>query len=372
MNAEQKRELLSRLIQETIAIMVKLATYNVDQATREQAVEETNWMNRYGRVIAMIKKIDADIINLQEMRFLDECISVPMFLAQVCNEMDYECIVQYRNGSKKAFGQAICYRRSKFLRTKTYELWLNSRGGIHSGPTDAGGQKESLLFGCRLHFLNADGTVNYRQPPLEVFNAHFPMGEAEKTACAREIAAYFSRQQCEHDHDGLSGRIVMTGDFNFFQDRDGEMQRSIITDAGFADSAKGARTANGFEPLGTFVGYGHDAFRAALPYLVRPINGSSLDDPIDNQLDPEKFLPSRLDHIFVNQHFAVNPLDQTTNVYNPRIYPNTMLDKEPAELTSRQTPSDHLPLSVILRCQEDPRWHEDILRAMAEASSGSA
>lgn len=62
----------------------------------------------------------------------------------------------------------------------------------------------------------------------------------------------------------------------------------------------------------TFVGFEHDEFKADLTNMV-----------------------GRLDHIFGSSHILGT---------NPTLYTKTMLNVEPQELTTRDYPSDHLPL----------------------------
>lgn len=111
-----------------------------------------------------------------------------------------------------------------------------------------------------------------------------------------------------------SADFLVTGDFNFFPQLGGPKQRAILTSAGCQDLGKGARTLGGKEIEGTFVGYEHDEFKADL-----------------------KNINSRLDHIFSSGGFSGS---------SPTLYTRTMLEHEPEELTTRDYPSDHLPLVI--------------------------
>ena len=98
-------------------------------------------------------------------------------------------------------------------------------------------------------------------------------------------------------------------------DKDSEKQRQILTST-FKDLGKGAKTLGGKSVEGKFIGYEHDTFKADLNNMK-----------------------SRLDHVLCSKNVVG---------INPTLYTKTMLDQEPVELTTRDYPSDHLPIVIDL------------------------
>ena len=151
-----------------------------------------------------------------------------------------------------------------------------------------------------------EGKIVANLPPFWVFNVHFGLEEDLKTKSCHKLL--------EIVKDATKGQeFIICGDFNFFPDRDGNKQRAILT-AELKDLGRGAKTLSGKECEGTFVGYEHDEFKADLKNMI-----------------------SRLDHIFASTKVTG---------HSPVLYTKTMLDVEPVELTTRDTPSDHLPLFI--------------------------
>ena len=281
---------------------LKLLQYNVDQAVREEAFEKTKWVNRSCRVKALIKEVDADIVCLQEFRLLPGVDEMPeQFLAS----FRYRFVIDYRNASPMAFGQAILYDPKKFYALKTVKKWLSATPDVISDICGHGSIVSGVQF-CRVH----DGKVISDAAPFWVFNTHFGLQEELKTQSCHVILKIVEElvpeDQC----------ALICGDFNFFPDRDGNKQREILT-AKWTDFGN-AVTLSGKPLEGTFVGYEHDEFKADLNNMV-----------------------SRLDHVFGCGHIGTFTLAK-----NPVLYTKTMLEVEPEELTTRDYPSDHLPLVV--------------------------
>ena len=284
----------------------RLLQYNVDQAMREEQFEDTKWNNRYTRVTSLINDVDADIVCLQEMRKLPGTISVNQFLSSL---FKYQYEIGYRNPSLLAFGQAILYKPEKFYPLQTVKRWLSDTPETVS-DTWAINPAGSTGFGYLVlgtQFLSVkEGKVVTNAEPFWVFNVHLGMEEDVKTKSCHKLLEIVTKL--------TSGqKFVICGDFNFFPDRDGNKQRAILTEK-LQDLGKGAKTLGGRPVEGTFVGYEHDQFKADLNNMV-----------------------SRLDHIFGLEGVVGK---------DPTLYTKTMLPEEPEELTTRQYPSDHLPLRL--------------------------
>jgi endonuclease/exonuclease/phosphatase family metal-dependent hydrolase len=318
----------------------KVLQYNVDQAVREEEFEATKWNNRYPRVKQLIDAVDADIVCLQEMRWLGDAnhlargpcrdplqlpntLSVNRFLASFDQ---YHSKVEYRNGSPLAFGQAILYKPQKLFPLKVVTRWLSDTPEVPSDtwPIKPNGSPGFGYLVLGVQFLPVKeevSVVNGRTAtcvkfianatPFWVFNTHFGMEEDIKDKSCVALLKIVK---------GLVGtdEFLVCGDFNFFSDRDGEKQRAVLTQE-WNDLGKGARTLGGKEVSGTFIGYDHDQFKADL-----------------------KTCGSRLDHVFSSR--GLTAVEKV-------LYTRTMLEEEPEELTTRLYPSDHLPLVVrVQKC----------------------
>ncbi len=293
----------------------KLMTYNVDQAVREEKFEHTKWATRMPRVKALIQEVNADIVCIQELRQLPGCPAPEQFLTDVCGTR-YRYVVEYRNPSPLAFGQAILYRADAFYPIRTRKFWLSDTPGVLS-DTWAAKPGGTTGFGYICMGVEFQSVVNERvarqRPPFWVWNTHFGLEEELKTMSSRCVV-----EQLNGDTD-----MLVCGDFNFFPDKDATKQRAIFTNAGYADYGRGARTLiAGREVEGTFVGYEHDEFKSDLANMQ-----------------------SRLDHVW-----AYSAAQRFSRIGTPVLYAKTMRPEgEPAELTTRDYPSDHLPLVVDIQ-----------------------
>jgi endonuclease/exonuclease/phosphatase family metal-dependent hydrolase len=275
---------------------------------REEQFENTKWMNRKDRVKALIEHINADIVCLQEMRQLPDAITVNSWLGSLSK---YRYQIAYRNASMLAFGQATLYDPKKFFLSKVEFKWLSDTPDVVSdtwalekGGTTGFGY---VVLCTQFRLVSDDGKILSDVEPFWVFNIHFGLEEELKTKSAHKLVALvYSVSEGQ--------QFIISGDFNFFPDKDGAKQRAILAKH-FVDCGNSAKTSrNGKQVEGTFIGYEHDQFKADLSNMV-----------------------SRLDHVWCSK---------LINVSNPILHTETMLPDEPEELTTRETPSDHLPLSV--------------------------
>lgn len=283
---------------------IKILQYNVDMAMREEQHTETKWESRKKRVEALINDVGADIVCLQEMRSLPNTEPVINFLTRLDK---YRFELAYRNPSELSFGQAILYDPKKFYPIQTVKKWLSSTPDFLSDDftTKASGTTGfgSIVFGVQfIHVFNGKAVRGVE--PFWVFNTHFVLEENAKTESCKTLLTVIPNIVNKQE-------FILTGDFNFFPDLDGDSQRTLLTNH-WQDLGSGAVTLSGRKVEGTFVGYDHDAFKADLNNMV-----------------------SRLDHIFTSERVRG---EQTI------LYTKTMLDNEPTELTTRDYPSDHLPL----------------------------
>ncbi len=295
------------------SVSFKFLTYNVDQARREEKVEETKWSNRKDRIVALVKHTGADIVCLQELRQLEGYEGTQQFLASSFPYPQYEFWSDRRNASPIAFGQAIIWDPQRFYPLKYEKRWLSDTPEEMSDTwtKDAWETKDLgfTVIGVKLCCVSIEGKRITNQPSFWVFNTHFPVEEDFKTKACKAITEIVS---------GIAKAdpFILAGDFNLFPDRNADVQRFILTNR-LKDLGRGAHSSQKKRKLeGTFVGYAHDNFKADLGNMI-----------------------SRLDHVFGST--TVASLD-------PTLYTETMLPEEPEELTTRNTPSDHLALGVTI------------------------
>jgi len=300
------------------ATELRFATYNVDQAMREEAHDYSKWNVREDRVRALIRKIDAHIITLQEMRSLpDATHTVNQFLGTFTQ---YRYAIAYRNASSLSFGQATLYDPKHYYMLRTETRWLSDDPTVLSDTfsTTAHGSTGFGTIVLATQFVAVrNGCVVRGAAPFWVFNVHFALAEDVKTKSCGALLRIV--EELAGSGDGAQ-HVIIAGDFNFFPDRDGSHQRAILTEV-LHDAAKGALTSQQQRAIeGTFVGYEHDAFHGPIPSPT-----------------------SRLDHVFISR-------TGITVQGSATLHTETMLESgEPDELTERNSlPSDHLPISMHL------------------------
>ena len=125
-----------------------------------------------------------------------------------------------------------------------------------------------------------------------------------------------------------NGSYVVLGDCNTFPDRDGFKQRAILSDK-MSNITDDLQTESGIKVAGTFVGTDLDDHKTEFPLA-------------ENM--------SQLDYIYISKN---NPHIQRVDD-QATVVTRTMLETEPEELTSRQLPSDHLPVIARIRVGVNP------------------
>lgn len=301
---------------------LKIMSYNIDKSHREEQHENTKWINRMSFVRKMINKVGADIVCLQELR---EVANTPTDQQFLSGFEQYRFILQYRNPSfispnaplETSFAQAILYDFKKMFPLQSFQKWLSDTPDMVSDSWSANPSKaRGATVLCVQFQLTDQGRIVKNRSPFWVFNVHFELSEPEKTKSCYKLLEIIKEVAKDQPY-------IVCGDFNFFptnfiKTAQGEQQRKILTDQ-MQDLGKGAVTSQKGKKLeGTFVGYEHDQFKAELNEVI-----------------------TRTDHIFASN--GVEP------VGNAILHTETMRDKEPEELTTRNLPSDHLPLSVDIK-----------------------
>jgi endonuclease/exonuclease/phosphatase family metal-dependent hydrolase len=291
-------------------LKLKFCSFNVNRTFELEKTDDLCWNKREDKVVQILKKINPDIMCLQELRVLDGCKTNAEFLALF---KEYEFFRAGRNASKLAFQQATGWNSNKLFASENVVRWLVKESQGNGMPNDVNpkGWGSIALF-TRLNY-HIDGKICKNMDPFWVVNVHFPLGEEDKTLC------------CEHLCDIIvdvcgDEEYIVAGDFNTFYDKDGKNQVEFLLKSlpYLRDATEYMTTSQyGSKIFGTFIGTSKDKFNQTPPNL------------------------SHLDHIFLSfeRPFALSA--------NSIVHTETMNDPEPPELSERDMlPSDHLPVSI--------------------------
>ena len=295
-----------RFVEKDFKPVIKFCTYNIDQAVREEQYENTKWNVREPKILELIKEMNADIYCLQELRCLKGCPTPEEFLIKI---KGYKFVVGFRNPSGLAFGNAIVYNPKKLYLSKYEIKWLSDTPDEPSDNWSKDGRGAIVL--CAQFYVVKDEKVVENIEPFWVFNTHFLLEEDIKTKSSIVLTKIISMYK---------GKFILSGDFNFFWDKEGDKQRNILAD--FIDVGKNAKTLKGSTNNSTFIGYEQDEFKSSLTEMK-----------------------SRLDHIFTSKDMVTeNPI-----IYTRSLYYKDMKEDIENELTHRNYPSDHLPIVTDIK-----------------------
>jgi endonuclease/exonuclease/phosphatase family metal-dependent hydrolase len=251
------------------------ATWNIAHAKADEAFEQTRFDVRWPLILTHISDCDADILCLQELRNLEtSAVSVADILHSVA-QLGYDYKHAYYGPDSTAFALVIFFKRDKF-----FPVGLELHTLPLADPQKPNSSRILLTVGLR---SNASGGE------ISFSTTHFGLEEDEKRRSAEFLASHLFRHL---------RRVVCAGDFNFFDDRDGQQHRQMLLDVSL-DMAHPLENASG-----TFMGFEHDAFK----------------QPFEKM--------SRLDHIFASH---------VTQVGQATAYCGDM-----ETVRSRTYPSDHL------------------------------
>lgn len=285
-------------------------SYNVDMSFREEKFEETTWERRMHKIERFINESGYDVISLQEMRQLAGHVDPIEWLSQFEN---YNFVCMRRNPDKLAFGQAVLYKKDRFFLVESLQRWYSSTPEVPSDDwtfeLEGKHGYGSTFIGVKLCCV--DGRDVELGSEFWVFNTHFN--------CFNEIIKTRSVEMLREMLPTIaSGKpFILSGDFNFFPDKDGHQQLQNLSTIG--TRVTGFQTESGRVIEGTFVGYEQDEFKTPDPKNPHSI----------------------LDNIILSGFGWSDPKTST----------KTFEDVEPDELSERnKLPSDHLPLIVTVIC----------------------
>lgn len=289
---------------ETVNIEGTFLTYNINTTFDLQKYAGLRWQDREEKVVKIIKKINPDIMNLQELRALEGCTSNQKFLTQF---EEYDFFRSGANPSPLALQQAIGWKTSKYFATEYLVRWLAPESKMPNDINPKG-------WGCVVLFVklhhHINGKLSKNDTPFWIVNVHFPILEDDKNYCLEPLTLLISEVCKGHPY-------ILSGDFNTFMNLQGKQQIDYLSKnlPGFARNATDDMvfSQSSEKCTGTFIGTSYDKFKY------------------------EKHNLSHLDHIFVSHNFDDDSCIAHTE---------TMEFNEPNELSKRDLlPSDHLPIS---------------------------
>ncbi len=279
-------------------------TYNVNRSEVSESLPDTCWSAREPRIIALIKKIDPDVLCLQECRKLGDS-DLDEFMLKL---KDYKYFTFYPNATKMALGLIIAYKPTRFLCVESGTTWLSSTPATCSDNWGSGWGR----IMAHMKLLPVIDSKVISNKAFFVFTTHFGLGDNERMMSCLMIPIYIASIA-----KGLP--FVLGGDFNFglLKDDDKQLHERVLAVklnqwSGVIYDIQTGITNN------TYVPY---TYEKAYKEILCQTN--------------------RLDHIYgegLTPESHVNAISFT------------MLEKEPEVALSipNSTPSDHLPLVVII------------------------
>jgi endonuclease/exonuclease/phosphatase family metal-dependent hydrolase len=258
--------------------LIRFATFNVAQAKIDENVFETMFDNRWPLIKEMIKDSNVDILCLQELRNLETSSFKVCDVIYEIDKMGYDHSYTYYGSDKLSFALATFYRRDKFLleQQMVQDFPLADEYKPHL--------RKIVMF-TSMKCLATNKT-------FVVGNTHFGMTEHEKNESTKKLKDIFdsmTRNELPY---------ICAGDFNFFDDMEGQQQRSLLLETS-KDIAYPLSNASG-----TFMGFKQDQFKKSFDEM------------------------GRLDHIFIN--------DRIMSINQAYAFGDMKL------VQKREYPSDHL------------------------------
>lgn len=297
----------------TIAVSpanLRLATYNLNSGVRsERPLHE-----RLPAILNLLRKVDADVLCLQELRDIPGQPTALETLTEISIALGMTFVWVYRDGTPLAFVQAILWRPSRAMMIQMNNRWISevSAPVIPSDPSTS--KWGSVALSCQ--FLQRVGDTF--GPRFLVTCVHFPLEEERKIQCMNTLRAVSL-----HASTTLYCPVFVMGDFNVFMDRRGKEQLEVM--CGDAENVfvrhltERYDSPDGSSITGTFFGEESDPFK------------QSMDSP------------SPLDHVFCFDTCALRTLSQK---HTPVVH--VVQEPDGTALRSAQ-PSDHCPVSVDVR-----------------------
>jgi len=219
---------------------IKFATWNIDQARREEGYENTKFDTRWDKIYEYITKLDADILCLQELRNLETSKIKVNDLLYYISKLGYDYKHVYYGPDDISFALAIFYKRDKFFVSNVFSHLLPIPNNIKENMSKV--------------ILRLNLTCIKSKKSFVVCNTHLGLDEVEKSLAVSYLSNRFLKN---------IGSFLCAGDYNFFDDRRGIEQRNDM----LSNSIDLAFPLENI--IGTFMGYNHDEFKQPFEKMSR-------------------------------------------------------------------------------------------------------
>lgn len=256
---------------------LSVATYNIRCENRTDDANGNGWKRRCPHVVALIRNYDFDLFGAQEVtkNQLDDLQNQLPAYGRVGVARD--------DGKDKGEFSPIFYQKAKFNVLQSGTFWLAPNDSLPTIGWDAALPR--ICTWARLQPIN--GTRFW------FFNLHMDhIGKVARLESAKLVLRKIT-EMCG------SEPVILCGDFNMDQQSAGyqALSQTLI------DAFEGATLKNATKP--TF-----------------------------NDYDINKTGDSRIDHLFVTNHFKINQFDVLTDTY---------------QADTVRLPSDHYPVRALLK-----------------------
>ena len=269
-----------------------VGSYNIRYENQSDAEKGNGWKNRCPVITQLIKFNDFDILGMQEV--LDGQLED---LLKEMSEYDYVGVGR-DDGKKKGEYAPILYKKERFSSLQSGVFWLSEQTDFPNKGWDAALPR--ICTWIELFDKKTNDTICF-------FNLHMDhIGVEARKESAKLVLKKINEISKKH-------AVILTGDFNV--DQTNESYYLLANSKILSDSYE----------------------KATVCYAL---NGTF------NNFNPNLVTDSRIDHVFVSNHFAVDRYGILTDSYR-----SLETGKETSEEAKIRLPSDHYPVKVILSYQ---------------------
>ena len=210
---------------------MKVLSFNVFRGYHTQFLNEYNWRNRRDGIIDFIKKINPDILLLQECNKLKYSEDIENFMI---NFTEYNYDIHYSSSDIKARSQLIAYSKDTYISLETGKKWLSDTPDKESKwSTDEFGR----IITYNKLYNKKTGNIVW------VFNVHFDINIENIMKSIHLVPKIINKLVKENE------MVIVGGDFNIDIDElNMEMEKYNFT------TEMNIKTQDNEEILFTFIG----------------------------------------------------------------------------------------------------------------------
>ncbi len=208
---------------------IKVMSYNIRCGYCEDSSSVDNWSNRKYLIAYLIKKLNPDLIGLQEAEMFQV-----KDLIEMLDEYDWYGVSR-EDGKEGGESTAILYRKKRFIPEEKQTLWLSESPMTVSKGWDA-------MFKRTVTIIKLKDLVSLKD--FYYLNTHLDhIGEVARTESSRLLVNEISKYATDYP-------IILSGDFNYRSSSEGyKIITSKLFDSKLISKSKsigGNITFNGF------------------------------------------------------------------------------------------------------------------------------